>query len=173
MKTALPFDFEIDKKNLITTVRKEFNAGLTLVWDAFTKPEILDQWWAPKPYLSKTKHMSFREGGRRLYAMVSPEGQEHWAIQDYTSITPTTNFKYIDAFADKDGNANPDDPGSEWNLTFSETKEPDGNPVTTVNISIQSKTLADLEMTIQMGFKEGFTMTLNYLAELVQTLKSK
>lgn len=46
--------------------------------------------------------MDFKEGGRRFYAMVSPDGDEHWAIQKYTSITPKTNFKFLNAFADKD-----------------------------------------------------------------------
>jgi hypothetical protein len=52
-----------------------------------------------------------------------------------------------------------------WNLDFSET-----NGVTTVKITIKHKTLSDLEQMIQMGFKEGFTMTLNYLAQLLNKI---
>lgn len=164
MKTALQFDFIINKENLTVNVRREFNARLGLVWNAFTKQEILDQWWAPKPWVSKTKFMDFKEGGRRFYAMVGPDGQEHWSIQDFRDISPTS-FKYFDAFTDKNQNINSEDPGSEWSLNFSEAKG-----ITTVDILIQSKTLADLEKTIQMGFKEGFTMTLDYLEQLLQTL---
>lgn len=104
MKSILLFSFTVDKTNNTVIVNREFAAELSLVWDAFTKKEILDQWWAPKPWLSKTKRMDFKVGGRRFYAMVSPEGQEHWGIQDFTSISPTRNFKYFDAFADKDEN---------------------------------------------------------------------
>ena len=167
MKTALQFDFLIDKKNLTVTVRREFDAGRSLVWNAFTKQEILDQWWAPKPWVSKTKHMNFTEGGRRFYAMVGPEGQEHWSIQDFKVISPTTSFKFFDAFADKNENINPEDPGSEWNLAFSEAQG-----ITRVDITIQCNTLADMEKTLQMGFKEGFTMTLNYLEQLLLTQKN-
>ena len=85
-------------------ITREFDAELSLVWDAFTKPEILDQWVAPEPWTSRTKFMDFKEGGRRFYAMVSPEGQERWAIQRYTYISPKTNFKMYNAFADKDEN---------------------------------------------------------------------
>ena len=88
----LHFDFDVDKSTQTVTVIREVNAPLANVWDAFTKQEILDQWWAPKPWISKTKFMDFTEGGRRFYAMVSPEGHESWAIQDYTSISPKTNF---------------------------------------------------------------------------------
>src|ERR1700712_2401516 len=104
MKTDLLFDFTVDKPSKTVFVKREFAAGLPLVWDAFTKQEILDQWWAPKPWASKTKAMNFEVGGRRFYAMVSPEGQEHWSIQKFTSITPTTNFKIHSSFADKDEN---------------------------------------------------------------------
>ncbi|MGY0035479.1 SRPBCC family protein [Pedobacter sp. NJ-S-72] len=114
----LLFDFTVDKAKKTVFVNKEFDADLSLVWDAFTKQEILDQWWAPKPWLSKTKVMNFEPGGQRFYAMVSPEGDEHWSLQQYTSVNPKTNFKYLNSFADKD--ANPELPGSDWDLSFSE-----------------------------------------------------
>jgi uncharacterized protein YndB with AHSA1/START domain len=108
--------------------------------------------------------MDFKVGGRRFYAMVSPEGQEIWAIQKYTSITPKTNFKYLNAFADKD--ENPHLPGSDWNYTFSEQDEK-----TKVFITILNDSLERMEKMIEMGFKEGFTMTLNELGLLLHTLK--
>ena len=112
MKTNLLFDFTVDKTTNTVFVNRAFEADLTLVWDAFTKPEILDQWWAPKPWSSKTKYMKFEVGGRRFYAMVSPEGQEHWSIQDFTEISSKMNFKFVSAFTDKDENKNPEFPAS-------------------------------------------------------------
>jgi uncharacterized protein YndB with AHSA1/START domain len=161
----LLFDFIVDKKTKKVFVNKEFDAGQSLVWDAFTKPEILDQWWAPKPWESQTKSVDFKVGGRRIYAMVSPEGQQHWSIQEFTSISPITNFTMLSAFADQDGNINADLPGSNWDLNFSEQEG-----TTTVSIIIKHKELADLEKMIEMGFQGGFTMTLNYLENLLRTL---
>ncbi|MBK7939911.1 MAG: SRPBCC domain-containing protein, partial [Lewinellaceae bacterium] len=112
---------------------------------------------------SKTKYMNFEPGGRRFYAMVSPEGQEHWAIQQYTSISPKTNFKFLNAFADE--NENPALPGSEWDLSFSEE-----NGTTKVSITIYNESLERMEKMIEMGFNEGFTMTLNNLESLLTTL---
>ena len=160
----LQFDFKVDKSTNTVLVEKEFNAELSLVWDAFTNQEILDQWWAPKPYESKTKVMEFKVGGRRFYAMVSPEGQEHWSLQQYTSITPKTNFKYTSVFADKD--ETPHLPGSDWDLTFSEQ-----NGITRVSITIYNESQERMQKMIEMGFKEGFTMTLNELGSLLSTLK--
>jgi len=164
MTHNLFFDFTVDKTSCAVFVNREFEAELAVVWDAFTEPKILDQWWAPKPWRSRTKYINFKVGGRRFYAMVSPEGQEHWSIQDFTAISPKLNFKFFATFSDKDENVNTELPGSEWNLDFSET-----NGITTVKITIKHKTLADLEHSIHMGLKEGFTMTLNYLEDLLQS----
>ncbi|HMH33610.1 MAG TPA: SRPBCC domain-containing protein [Puia sp.] len=166
MKNNLLFDFTVDKAAKTVFVTREFAAGLSLVWDAFTKPEILDQWWAPKPWAAKTKFMNFEVGGRRFYAMVSPEGQEHWSIQKFTSISPKTNFKMLNAFADKD--ENPELPGSDWDFNFSEQ-----NGTTKVSISIYNESLARFEKMIEMGFQGGFTMGLQQLDELLLTLKNK
>src|SRR6185437_1866958 len=158
MNSTLQFDFSVDRTTNSIFVNRDFAAGLSKVWDAFTKQEILDQWWAPKPWISRTKHMDFTAGGRRFYAMVSPRGQEFWSLQKYTSVSPTTNVKYQDVLADKDENINEAMTRSDLDLSFSER-----NGTTSVSIVIKLKTLADLEQLIQMGFKEGFTMTLNYL----------
>ena len=162
----LLFDFTLDKSKKTAFINREFDADLSLVWDAFTKQEILDQWWAPKPWASKTKAMNFKVGGRRFYAMVSPEGQERWSIQKYTSISPKTNFKFLNAFADE--NENPDLPGSEWDLNFIEEKGK-----TKVSVAIFNESLERMEKMIEMGFKEGLSMTMNYLEELLTTLSRK
>jgi uncharacterized protein YndB with AHSA1/START domain len=165
MKSNLLFDFTVNKATNSIFVNREFAADLSLVWDAFTKQEILDQWWAPEPWKARTIFMDFKVGGRRFYKMVSPEGQEHFSVQDYTSISPKTNFKYISGFSDKDENVNPEFYGSENNLDFSEA-----NGVTIVRITITYKSLATLELMIEKGFKEGFTLTLNNLENLLTTL---
>lgn len=166
MKNDLLFDFTVDKTKKTVIMTREFAADISLVWDAYTKQEILDQWWAPKPWTSKTKFMNFEVGGRRFYAMVSPEGQERWSIQQYTSISPKTNFKMYNAFADKD--ENPDLPGSNWDFNFSEK---DGK--TKVSITIYNESLARLEKMIEMGFKEGSAMTMQNLEELLATLSQR
>jgi uncharacterized protein YndB with AHSA1/START domain len=163
-------DFIADKATNTIFIKREFAAGLSLVWDAFTKPEILDQWGAPEPWKAQTISMDFKVGGRRFYKMVSPEGQEHFSVQDFTSISPKTRLKYISGFSDKDQNINPAFYGSENDLNFSETIGPDNSPVTTVRITIKYTSLAVLEMMIEKGFKEGFTLTMTNLEKLLATM---
>jgi uncharacterized protein YndB with AHSA1/START domain len=156
-------EFVVDKSKKTVVITADFPAERELVWDAYTRPELLDQWWAPKPYSSKTKVMDFREGGRRFYAMVSPEGQERWAIQKYTSITPKTNFKFFNTFSDE--NENPELPGSDWDLNFSEN---DG--MTTVTMEIYNESLERLERLMSTGFNEGMMAQLTNLEELLAVL---
>lgn len=162
MKNLL-FDFTVDRAAKTVLITREFDAELSLVWDAFTKADLLDQWVAPKPFTSRTKHMDFQVGGRRFYAMVSPEGMEHWAIQKYTSITPKTNFKMFNAFADE--NENPQLPGSNWDYTFSEN-----NGITKVIIVIYNESLERMDKLLEMGFTEGFKMSISNLENLLATL---
>lgn len=107
MQNNLLFDFTVDQATNTVFISREFAAELSLVWDAFTKPEILDQWGAPAPWTTQTISIDFKVRGRRFYKMTSPEGQEYFSVQDFTSISPKTNFKYISGVSDKDQNINP------------------------------------------------------------------
>jgi uncharacterized protein YndB with AHSA1/START domain len=159
-------DFIVNKETKTVSITAKFDAERDLVWDAYTRAELLDQWWAPKPFSSKTAVMDFKEGGKRFYAMVSPEGQERWVLQEYRSITPKTNFKLFNAFSDE--NENLELPGSDWDFNFSET---DGK--TTVNVSIFNESLERLERMIAFGFREGTLAQLKNLEELLASLKQE
>lgn len=160
-------DFVVNKETKTVTITKEFDAELSLVWEAYTSAELLDQWWAPKPFASRTKVMDFTVGGKRLYAMVSPEGAERWILQKYTSITPKTNFKMFNAFADADENL--ELPGSDWDLNFSERAG-----TTTVSISIYNESLERMERIIaDGGFRTGTELQLQNLEELLAKLSKK
>lgn len=157
-------EFIVNKETRTVSITKDFAAELSLVWDAYTKPELLDQWWAPRPFTSRTRAMDFKVGGRRFYAMVSPEGAERWVVQKYTSITPKSNFKLFNAFSDADENL--ELPGSDWDLNFSEQ-----NGRTTVYTSIYNESLERLERMIEHGFREGTMAQLESLEELLTRLK--
>lgn len=166
-----PFDFTVDKAAKQVFINREFAAGLSLVWDAFTIPELLDQWWAPKPFVSRTKHMDFKVGGRRFYAMVTPEGQERWSVQQYRSISPKTNFRMYNAFSDEQENM--ELPGSDWDLHFSEGTGADGQPRTNLRIVITNESLERMERMIEMGFTAGFAACLAQLDEVLSSSKDQ
>jgi len=166
MKPNLAFDFSVNKENNTITVTREFAAEVALVWDAYTKSELLDQWWAPKPWKARTKTMDFRNGGHWLYAMVGPAGEEHWSIANYSDIQPQKKFTGLDAFTDAEGTVNKEMPQSKWEVSFSHKGEN-----TTVQFHIMYGDLAQLEATIKMGFKEGLGMAMENLDALLPSLK--
>jgi uncharacterized protein YndB with AHSA1/START domain len=162
MTNELLFDFTVDKAKKTVYITREFEAELSLVWDAFTKKELLDQWVAPKPLTAKTKYQDFKVRWQKILCYGNPEGQERWAVQEYTSITPKTNFKMYNAFADKDENL--ELPGSEWDHTFSEQDEK-----TKVSITIYNESFERLERLLD-GFTQGMKMSLGNLENLLATL---
>ena len=166
MESNLLMNFTVDKENKTVNIKREFNASLSDVWSAWTEAEILDQWWAPAPFKSQTKSMEFKEGGRRLYAMVGLEGEERWSSFDYTSISPKTNFKYASTFCDAEGNPNSEFASSYWSVSFSEQDNS-----TFVDIAIKRDSLPELEQLIEMGFKEGITVTMKSLDKIFENRK--
>lgn len=166
MKSNLAFDFIVNKENSTVNVTREFAASVDLVWEAWTTPEILDQWWAPKPWKTETVSMDFREGGRWLYYMQGPEGERHYCINDYKTIDVQKSFSGLDAFSDEKGNISTEMPRTLWKNEFNQTGE-----TTTVTIVAKYDTLEDLEKIIAMGFKEGFSMALENLDDYLATQK--
>ncbi|MBN9293855.1 MAG: SRPBCC domain-containing protein [Flavobacteriia bacterium] len=166
MNSNLLFDFTVNKENNTIHIQREFNANLELVWKAWTTAELLDQWWGPKPWRAETKTMDFREGGSWLYAMVGPEGEKHWSKADYIKIIKEKSFTQKDGFCDENGTMDPEYPQNLLENSFSQKDDK-----VLVDMLLTFDTLADLETTLTMGFKEGMTIDFNQLDELLLALK--
>jgi uncharacterized protein YndB with AHSA1/START domain len=154
-----------DAKKQMKVVR-HFDAPLEQVWKAWTDSNLLDKWWAPKPWKAQTKSMDFRPGGFWLYAMVGPEGEKHWARMDYESVSAPKNYVGQDSFCDEEGIKNEDMPGMYWNAQFTSSGEG-----TKVEVTITFTTEEQMQKIIEMGFKEGFTMAHGNLDELLEEQK--
>jgi uncharacterized protein YndB with AHSA1/START domain len=98
--------------------------------------------------------------------MISPKDEKFWCKADYKTIEATKLLCWLDAFCDENGIANTIKPRSFWTNNFAES-----NGRTTVNITIEHDSIEDMETLIKMGFKEGFTMGLGNLDELLATFK--
>lgn len=169
MNTNLLFDFTVNKETNTINIKREFDANLELVWQAWTTVEILDQWWAPKPFQNKTKIFDFRKGGMWHYAMVSPENKMHWNRFDYKKIEVNKMYIGLDGFSDEEGNfIETEFSQIHWEINFKGSSKN-----TTVNVTLSLVSLEALEKIIEMGFKEGFTKGLNQLDNLLSTLKNK
>lgn len=163
MNTAILFNFDVDKKNNSIHVDRSFNAPIDLVWAAWTEAEILDQWWAPKPFQAVTRSMDFRVGGQWHYNMLGPEGDAQWCLFEYESIETEKYFSGIDAFCDENAKMDNTKPRVKWKNEFSEEEDS-----TMVTILLHFDSLEDMETILQMGFKEGFTAGLENLDQYIK-----
>lgn len=147
------------------TVTRTFDAPVAIVWRTWTEAELLDQWWAPKPWKSQTKRMDFKEGGERLYAMCGPEGEVHWGLTRYRSINRHKGFAGDDAFCDSEGIVNEEMPLAQFQNRFEAAVN-----TTTVTVVTQYASPEHLKQVIQMGMKEGLTMAYQNLDEVIKQL---
>src|SRR5690606_9035174 len=132
------------------------------------KAELLNQWFAPKPFTTRTKSMDISNGGHWQYAMGDPEGKECWGWTEYKNIHPNDSYETLDAFSDEESTLNKDLPAAEWTVSFT-----DKNEHTLVETLVQYDSLEGLETVLQMGMKEGMTATLEKLDELLIQLNAK
>ena len=149
----------------VLTMTRTFDANRDLVWRAWTEAELLDQWWAPKPWKSQTKSMEFNEKGFRLYAMVGPEGEMHWGRTNYGTITQLNSFSGEDVFCDENGTVNTQLPVAKFKNVFTG----DSNQ-TMVVITTEYASEQHLKQVLEMGMKEGFTMALQNLDEVLNEM---
>src|SRR5688572_10279658 len=154
--------YKIDRENKKIKVIREFDAPPEKVWKAWTESELLDQWWAPRPWKAVTQSMKFQQGGQWRYYMQGPQGEKHYCLVNYNTIVPNKSFSGVDAFCDENGNISSDMPSMEWYVQFNEA----GNS-TRVHIEISFKSEEDLNKIIEMGFKEGFAAAHNNLDEIL------
>jgi len=162
LKSSLFMNFTADKANNKIYVEREFAAPVDLVWESWTNPEIMDLWWAPRPWKTTTKSMNFVPGGTWLYYMSGPTGERHYCRADYEKINPQVMFSGLDGFCDENGVINEAMPRTHWDVAFNGQTEN-----TRVNVTLAFKSLEDLEGIINMGFKEGFLSAMDNLDEFI------
>lgn len=90
-------DEDFLKKTVV--IERELNAPLQLVWDAWSHPEHIVQWWNPRGSNTTIEAHEFKVGGKWKYTMLMPNGQPFIAEGIYQEIIPlslissTADFK--------------------------------------------------------------------------------
>ncbi|MBA3817963.1 MAG: SRPBCC domain-containing protein [Deltaproteobacteria bacterium] len=149
------------------SVSRVYDAPRRLVFEAWTKPEHLKQWFAPRPYTLPHCEVDLRVGGTWRYAMRSPSGDEHWVTATYREIVELERLVMMTEFGDMPGVAFEQritfaDEGAATKVTF-EMTFPEPASLTPEQFALFAPRLA--------GAKPGSTQTLAQLAELVAKLR--
>jgi uncharacterized protein YndB with AHSA1/START domain len=155
-------------KGIEITITRIFDAPRGLVWKAWTVPEYLTGWWGPRGFSAPVIRIDFREGGRYLYCMRSPEGEDYWSTGTYREIVPYERIVATDSFADENGNIVPASHygmSGDWPLELLTTltfEELDGRTrITLRHTGLPSGEQAEMA-------EEGWNQSLDKLARLLE-----
>jgi uncharacterized protein YndB with AHSA1/START domain len=143
-------------------VTHAYSQSLETLWDAFTKTKTLEKWWAPVPFKAMVVENNFENNGKLFHYMLSPEGEKHYCIAEFSNIIPYNSYHVFDAFANENAVINTDLPRMKWQNSFTFQ-----NGITTVTNTIQFETKEEIKQTIEMGFEQGYRMGLNQLYNLL------
>ena len=155
--------FNKDFEEQTAFVMKTFDADVSEVWAHFTILDLLDLWWAPKPWKCETVSFDFKEGGIWHYKMVGPDGETPNAVVQINSITQHRSIEWKDDFADENGVPQNGALACTWLIGFTGVAK--GTKLT-VNLHFSSE--ESMKAILEMGFEEGFTATLNQLEDLLK-----
>jgi uncharacterized protein YndB with AHSA1/START domain len=145
---------------------RTFNAPRTLVWDAWSKPEHLKQWWGPEGWELPVCEIDFREGGTWVYCMKGPDGMESWGKAYYQELKRPERIVYRDTFIDAD--RQPLEGMPEMTITV-EFAEADGK--TTLTSRALFPSAEALKATVEMGMEEGMKQTWDRLEALLASMQ--
>jgi uncharacterized protein YndB with AHSA1/START domain len=146
-------------------IERTFDAPRELVFKVWTQPEHISKWFGPRGYTVPVFETDLRPGGVTRYCMRSTEtGEESWGKSEFREVVPPERLVYTDWFADPQGNVLPDMPETQVTISFT-----DDAGKTRVQILTQFKSEADLESLAGTGMIEGWTETLDRLADYLPT----
>jgi len=162
MKHEAKITQDVPGKRIIVT--RDFDAPVEKVWRAFSEKELLDKWWAPKPWSIETKTLDFRPGGIWHFSMIGPDGTRYWWRADYVAIEPKRSVTTTGGAADENAVLSGSTPPMGRVTEFTST--PTGTRVT-ITINFQNE--ADMQAMAASGMLAGTTAVFDNLEELLET----
>ncbi len=158
---------EKDLDQLTITIVADFAVPVRRLWDAYTDPRQLEQFWGPPTYPSKFFRHDAVAGGRSVYAMTGPEGDVHYGCWDWTSADAPRSFEVLDQFSDSDGVPNTELPPMRMTMVFEETV--DGSRLTATS---HFDTLEQMQQLLDMGVLEGTREAMSQIDTVLADLAS-
>jgi uncharacterized protein YndB with AHSA1/START domain len=149
LKVTTPTDRQI-------VLTRAFDAPRHLVWDAFTKPELLKRWFGPRGWSLAVCEVDFKVGGGFRFILRGPDGKEMGMRGVYREIVPPERSVHIESFDDF--------PGADSTVT-AEFIEHQGKTTLTATILYPSPEVRDA--VIQSGMEHGAAESYDRLAELL------
>ena len=156
-----------DLDALTLTIVADFTVPVRRLWDAYLDPRQIERFWGPPTYPATFLRHDAAVGGRSVYKMTGPEGDEHHGCWEWTHVDAPRSFDVVDWFADASGTPNTDLPGMRASFVFEPTAS--GSRLVTVS-SFDS--LEQLEQLIGMGMLEGTQQAMAQIDDVLADLAS-
>ncbi len=156
---------EKDLDLLTITIVAEFAAALHRLWNAYTDPRQIERFWGPPTYPATFLRHDAVAGGRSVYKMTGPDGDEHYGCWQWTSVQAPETFEVADSFADASGEPNTDLPTTRMTFAF-ETVDVGSRLVTTSHFDSLEQLEQLLEMGMLAGAREAMSQIDTVLADL-------
>lgn len=159
---SVPADISPSSDRELTLVRV-IDAPREKLYRAWTEPELLKQWFTPRPWTVSLAQTDVRAGGSNLIVMRSPDGEEFPNRGVYLEVVPNQRLVLTDAYTE--AWLPSEKPFMTAILTF---EDMDGS--TRYTARVRHWTVADREAHEKMGFHDGWAKATDQLAELVAAL---
>src|SRR5260370_15872059 len=141
-----------DREVVLTRV---FDAPRSMVWDAFSKPELLKRWFGPRGWSLVVCEVDLKVGGGFRFVMRGPDGRDMGMRGVYREIVPTERSVHAESFDDYPGE-------SQVTAVFIEQG---GKTTLTATVLYPSKEVRDA--VIKSGMEHGAAESYDKLAELL------
>src|SRR4051794_9323712 len=153
LKVTTPTDREI----VLTRV---FDAPRTMVFDAFSKPELLQRWFGPRGWSLVVCEVDLRVGGGFRFALRGPDGRDMGMRGVYRELVQPDRSVHVESFDDYPGES----------VVTAVFKESDGKTTFTATVEYASKEVRDI--VVQSGMEHGAAESYDRLAELLATMEA-
>ena len=152
LKVTTPSDREI-------RMERVFNAPRALVYDAFTKPELLKRWFGPDGWSLTTCEIDLRVGGAWRFVLTGPGGARMGMSGEWQELTPPFGSVHVERFDDYPGES----------VVTSVLTETDGRTTLTATVLYPSKEVRDI--VIASGMANGAGQSYDKLADTLAAIK--
>lgn len=151
--------------NLDLVLERVVDVPPALVWAAWTTPELIKQWFAPKPWTVSDCQIDLRPGGSCVTTMRSPEGQDFPNAGCYLEVIPNQRLTFTDAMG---AGFRPSERPFFTAIVNMEAVGKDSTRYTAIAVH---RDLAGKQQHEQMGFQVGWGICLDQLVALMKTVK--
>lgn len=133
------------------------------VFRAWTDPDIMKQWFTPRPWTTSHVETDVRPGGASLVVMKDPEGNEYPNRGVYLEVVENERLVFTDAFVDAW------EPSAKPFMVASLTFEDEGGK-TRYTARVLHWTVDDRNRHAEMGFEEGWGKCADQLEEVAASI---